>query len=125
MKSKNALSGLALLSLIFWATAFCVSAEQDILSLKGYRNQKTNQEAMQLTELYLKGIGEGLQLANSELEAVRRQQPLFCPPPQLSLRSSNFVDILEQEIKRQAWRDDTPLALILLRGLQNTFPCPK
>ena len=133
MKSKNALSGLALLSLIFWATGLCVSAEPSVendtravLSLKWYREQKTNPAAINIIGLYLKGVGEGLGWANAELKVGRRQQPLFCVPAKLGLRGDNLVDILEQEIERSpTWRDDSQLAFILLRGLMNTFPCPK
>jgi hypothetical protein len=132
MKSKNTLSGLLVLSLIFWATGPCASAEPDALSLKWYRDQKTNPttpSASHLIELYLKGVGDGLLFANASM-VFRRQQPLFCQPEELALHGSNFVDILERELKRTPprggpWRDDDVLPFILLHGLMNTFPCPQ
>ena len=128
MKSRNALSGLLLLSLIFWATDPCASAEPDAFSLKWYREQITNPTTSNITELYLKGVGDGLVLANAM--GFRRQQPLFCQPEELGLVGRNFVDILERELKRTPprggpWRDNDILPFILLHGLMNTFPCPK
>jgi hypothetical protein len=128
MQKKKGLSASLLLTLILWVTGPCVSAEPDALSLKWYRDQKTNPttpDASRLIELYLKGVGDGLVSANSMM-AYRHQQPLFCQPDELALQSGNFIDILEREIKRPPpWRDDSSLPFILLRGLQNTFPCPK
>jgi len=125
MKSKNVLSGFTFLSFFLWAIGLCVSAEPNVIGLKWYRDQKTNPAALNLIEVYIKGVGDAFTAANAALEVSRREQPLFCQPDELGLFAKNSMNILDREINRSPWRDDDRLPIILLSGLMNTFPCPK
>ncbi len=74
--------------------------------------------------LYLIAVGHGFLWANTEL-TIRKQPNLYCPPEYLSLEFANYLDILEKELKRnpQSYTPEMPVALPLLNGLIETFPC--
>lgn len=78
--------------------------------------------------LYLSGLSHGLEWSN----AMNKDNPLYCQPGKLALTTSNYVNLLNDEIilhRNYALKDptysvdDKPLGLILLRGVMNTFPC--
>jgi hypothetical protein len=124
MKVKNVVAGLLLVGVVSWAAGPCLSAEPEI-NLKRYKEQKAMPNAPALMEIYLKGVGDGFMVVNSELIANRKEQPLYCQRVERGLTGENYITILENEILRRSWPDDALLSYILIRGLQNTFPCPK
>jgi hypothetical protein len=124
MKVRKVVVGLLLFGVVSWATDPSLSAEPGI-NLKRYKEQKTMPNAPALMEIYLKGVGDGFMVVNTELIANRKEQPLYCQPAERGLGGDNYITILENEILRRSWPDDALLSHILIRGLQNTFPCPK
>jgi hypothetical protein len=75
--------------------------------------------------MYLMGAGNAYIMANGN--AMARNQPLlYCQPPGLTLNALNFLDIFEKELARGPpeavlnYGDE----MVLLFGLQRTFPCP-
>jgi hypothetical protein len=51
---------------------------------------------------------------------------LYCPPQKLALTIGNLRNIIDDEIKdnyKVHKKHNTPIPLILLRGLKKTFPC--
>lgn len=77
---------------------------------------------------YINGVGVGLGWANVHLMA-RKQERLYCVPENLALEASNYLDIIERKMSNKEFvkmlRLETPLELILLNGLEETFPCKK
>lgn len=75
---------------------------------------------------YIYGVGVGYGWANAELEASG-QPLLYCVPKNLALDVSNYIDILEREIRDSLNKNtlNSSVELILLEGLQKTFPCSK
>jgi hypothetical protein len=75
----------------------------------------------QTMQTYVSGVGFGFAWANVALE-VNGHEPLYCPPPKLSLGGMNYISILARELKDHPGTD-TFIEPALLRGLVRTFPC--
>jgi hypothetical protein len=118
------------------AAAYHLRAE----TVETYQRLKADSKSVeaQLDQIYIKGLGEGLQLANVRvlMDSVLNKSPmmLFCPPQNLALNESNFFSIIDSEIERRlrlaADNSDaikvvmqTDIRILLLYGLKNTFPC--
>jgi hypothetical protein len=73
---------------------------------------------------YIGGVGSGFSWANAWLKETRNQPPLYCVPAKLALSRENYLDILDRQVREHGdRRADTPVALMLLDGLVETFPC--
>jgi hypothetical protein len=110
------------------AYAFTVKEYEDI-------RKKGNEEDKKLIEVYVSGLGQGAFWSNIEL-STQGTKPLFCSPKKIALNARNYIQILEETIQ---YRRDIALGdkiyleklekynieLILIKGLINTFPCPK
>ena len=83
---------------------------------------------VQWFKVYMRGVGTGYAHANSELR-VNKQKQLYCQPGNLALTVDNYLRILDDEIqerrKEGQYIEDIPVELLLLKGLQKTFPCNK
>jgi len=64
-----------------------------------------------------------LQTVNGALVA-QGASPQFCLPPNLVLEEEQAADIVTRTAAKAVRNiDDLPIAIILLRGLKETFPC--
>jgi hypothetical protein len=116
MKKRMALCFIALCTL---------SIRADALSVKEYRTYKrAGGHRWQEIKLYIDGVGEGFSWASVQLATLRRS-PFFCPPENLLLRTDNYMDAIESDLAADVWQGDEPIELVLLQGLQKTFPCNK
>ena len=64
-------------------------------------------------------------MANSKINTLMNAR-LYCPPQKLALTIGNLRNIIDDEIKdnyKVHKKHNTPIPLILLRGLKKTFPC--
>ena len=81
-------------------------------------------------QVYIQGLGDGFIVANIA-SRTDGKGPLFCPPRNLSLNLENYKSILDDEIEQQSKvqtadvLEQAPISVLLLSGLQRTFPCPK
>jgi hypothetical protein len=108
----------------------CLHADAQ-LSVKDYRATLTVGNKSDVAELkfYISGMGEGIIWANAE--AARRKTPLFCEPDKLELVADNYLGFIDGQIKRlsqpggatKAEVDSMALGVLLLSGLEETFPC--
>jgi len=114
-----------LLSLLLAGLLFTSSAQGYEISLKDYENLKNEQEM----DVYISGLGTGLESANNRLKSGK-QAGLYCPPADTILRTNNFMEILEKEIASlkktdpEGWQK-REVGQTLLEGLLKTFPCKK
>jgi hypothetical protein len=81
--------------------------------------------------VYINGLGVGSTwVVNFEEFTNKKYKPLYCPPMNLALGASNYVDILERRINKMKklnyydW-ETSPIGLELVNGLVDTFPCDK
>lgn len=91
--------------------------------------KEASEDSMQI---YITGIGEGILAANQQLISKDRR-PLYCQPGQLSLNTKNYGDIFEKQLDiiermlekagKKSELSTWPVALILVLGLVETFPC--
>lgn len=79
-----------------------------------------------IVEAYITGAGQGMVTSTTMLKFKKLPQ-LFCPPSSLSLNYSNYVDIIDAEVKKQGINEigNEPVSPHLLMGLISTFPCKK
>jgi hypothetical protein len=74
--------------------------------------------------LYISGVGVGYLWANAMIK--KSGQPLlYCQPREFTATGETYKNILDKEISanKDMYTLDIPIELILLRGLQKTFPC--
>jgi hypothetical protein len=114
------LGGIVLGSVLF---AGQVSAN---ITVKTYEEDKAaGGNQWNATRVYIDGVGAGLQSANAALRSGK-QQPLFCEPLNFVITSENLLNILDQRIGKGSlspMSEDLPIEIVLLIGLQKTFPC--
>ena len=71
--------------------------------------------------LYLDGVREGI-IELNVLQA-KRHQPLFCLPEKLTLTVEQAEGIMMRQAEKITDPHQLPIGLLLVEGLQNTFPC--
>ena len=106
------------------AMALCLvsAAQAQTVRYKQFANPGNEKDAI-FNKVYLAGVRDALQTVNGSFVA-QGAPPLFCMPPSLALTEEQAEDIVRR-IAAMATRDidDMPIAIILLRGLKETFPC--
>lgn len=114
------------------ALGLLTASVSEAISLKDYLVIKNDTEpiAKYAIDLHIGGMGEGVFAAN--VAAGRKNAWLFCPPTTLALYPDNYVRILNETIDRsidtetfRTYQDHDGLGVLLLIGLQRTFPCPE
>ena len=98
------------------------------IDISKYRESIRTHDGKELMDVYVAGVGEGLDWANASL-INRGDRPLYCAPQTLSPSGEFYVSILQSQIKLVSTRyteeelGKLPIEPELLVGLQNTFPC--
>lgn len=129
MDSSDRMPGMrTLLATVFLLTMSAVQASANT-TVKQYKiDMAANGPASQFTKIYIFGVGEGYLWYNIAATFENRK-PLYCPPQKLSLSAENYKDIIDRQIaalatrKTQVELDEMSIAMILLDGLRETFPC--
>lgn len=120
-----------LLATLCFLTMSAVQAKAEI-TVKEYKARMASSDAALVVATkyyYIKGLGEGMAWANSS--ASIRQTPLFCPPHNLALTVENFIDIIDRQIRMAqtkgegAYVEGADIGLLLMAGLEETFPCER
>lgn len=110
--------------LLLVAIAISTNIKADI-AVKDYKEFLTSigeEETLKMVENYIVGVGKGFFWANAYLGATK-QNPLYCQNSNLILNGNNYVEIMHREYTSIKYDDKTAMELILLLGLQKTFPC--
>ncbi|MBS1857085.1 MAG: hypothetical protein JST11_17070 [Acidobacteria bacterium] len=109
--------------LITWLLPYCHAQ----ILVKDYLSQK-NKYIREAQKMYVIGVAHGFSSANADLTG-RGLPPLFCVPPKLPLGGDTYIHILDLQIKQmREWKEwpeiqQWPVALVLLKALQQTFVC--
>jgi hypothetical protein len=111
-----------ILSACFLALTAAPVAAVDV-RLDSYRNPKT-EGLRNAYQLYLDGVKSGLMASNAWIRS-RGGQLAFCMPGNLAMTTEQTEDIMLKSADRRAAKGDMLIALLLLWGLQDTFPCEK
>ena len=104
--------------------AFEAKAE---LKVKDYRKAMGSGNSMIVgtTKMYVLGLGEGMEWANATVGSMK----IYCQPGKLVMRMENYMQILDRKIEsmsssgNRAEIDGDDIGMVLLLGLQETFPC--
>jgi hypothetical protein len=111
------------LSLVLLVNAVVASAAgASSVTINEYRHPSTP-EVKFLNSLYLDGVKDGLVLS-SVLQQQNGQEPSFCVPPKLAVTVEQAEDIMLRFASKKNLPDNGPIKILLLGGLQETFPCP-
>jgi hypothetical protein len=95
------------------------------MTVKNYKAAIKDETLKVIAENHINGIGIGIVWTNNYV-THRKQKPLFCEPDKLSLNGANYIAILDDQIeklKTLSDLDDKSVAMLLLYGLIETFPC--
>jgi Rap1a immunity proteins len=106
------------------AMAFCIAsgAQAQTVRYKRFANPDNEKDAV-FNRIYLAGVRDALQTVNGSFVA-QGVAPLFCMPSTLVLSEEQAADIVTRTAAKATRNiDDMPIAIILLRGLKETFPC--
>jgi hypothetical protein len=110
-----------ILSACLLALAAAPVAASDV-RLYSYRNPQ-NERFRIFNHLYLDGVRAGLIAYNVRIKS-RGGQPAFCMPEDLVMTTEQTEDIMLKSADKRAAKGML-IALLLLAGLQDTFPCEK
>ena len=101
------------------------------IAVETYQEAMTSSDkpTIELMQSYVAGLGYGMAWTNGE--AAKKNAPVYCPPEKMALALQNYIDILDRQIKRITQSKTltnevlktTPISLVLLGGLKDTFPC--
>jgi len=121
MKSLSVKLGVVGLIIIFGF--FLVSLANAEPRIKDYKRIKDTE----IFKSYILGVGVGIEWANTEL-SIQGQSPLYCAPGKLAITTENFLQILQDYIEKKteiikSLGPDLPIGLLLLKALQDAFPC--
>lgn len=72
---------------------------------------------------YLRGLKEGIEWAVSG-SRFDKEQPPFCPPPNLAITAAQYRQILNDQIRRHPEQARHFAGLVMMDALKRTFPCP-
>ena len=111
-----------ILSACFLALAAAPAAAADV-RLDSYRNANT-EGLRNEHQLYLDGVKSGFMAYNAWMRN-HGGQPAFCMPGNLIMTTEQTEDIMLKSADKRAAKGDMLIALLLLWGLQDTFPCEK
>jgi hypothetical protein len=76
------------------------------------------------TEIEILGMVSGLLEANAYLVAIRKEAPIYCQPPNLSLTSPQLVDMLRRGIAQDQRLGKLDIGFSMVAIMRKTFPCP-
>lgn len=116
------------MSLVVVVSIALPAASLGEIDISKYRESIRTHDGKELMDVYVSGVGEGLDWANASL-INRGDRPLYCAPRTLSPNGKFYVSILLSQIKLISTRyteeelGKLPIEPELLVGLQNTFPC--
>jgi hypothetical protein len=91
--------------------------------LDSYRNANT-EGLSNAYHLYLDGVKSGLMAYNAWTKS-RGGQQAFCMPGDLVMTTEQAEDIMLKSADKRAAKGDMLIALLLLWGLHDNFPCEK
>jgi hypothetical protein len=111
-----------ILSACFLALTTAPVAASEV-RLDSYRNPK-NETFRNFNQVYLDGVKSGLMAYNARIKSLGGQ-PVFCMPGSLAMTTDQTEDIMLKSADKRAAKGDMLIALLLLWGLQDTFPCEK
>jgi hypothetical protein len=107
---------LALVALLALASG---SASAQTVRLEQYRNP-AEPKFRTFNHLYLKGVVDGL-IAYSVAQHARD----FCIPPDMAITVEQAEEIMLRYAEKKQLPGTVPIALPMLAGLKDAFPCPK
>jgi hypothetical protein len=106
----------------FLALAAGPAAAADV-RLDSYRHPE-NQKIREFYQLYLDGVKGGLMAYNARTKS-HGGQPAFCMPGNLALTTEQTEEIMLRSADKRSAKGNMLVAILLLSGLQDTYPCEK
>jgi hypothetical protein len=109
---------------LLFAVAFLFGTAQ-AMTIKDYTNaKKVGGTAWQVMEIYIKGVSNGFTMANAFI-ANNNEKLMYCQPDKFALDVQNLVNIVDETLRKPkpVFTDDNPIEIVVMAGLQDTFPC--
>ena len=106
--------------LLAFAAGPAVAADVRLDSFRHPENQRMREFYL----LYLDGVKGGLMAYNSRLIS-HGGQPAFCMPGNLALTIEQTEEIMLRSADKRSAKGNMLVAILLLSGMQDTYPCEK
>lgn len=103
------------------ATALLLSASQ--LPAAAMTVRELNALDQGMTEIFLAGLGEGIFWANAAGSTLHQAAELYCPPKNLGLTGTQYVDIFRSHVRDNPQLRSEEVGLVMMMALRATFPC--
>jgi len=71
---------------------------------------------------FVEALQGGVAWANAAMKN-QKQKPLYCGPEKLALTGEQVVDIMRKEVEARPSVGQFPWPAVMIRALQNVFPC--
>jgi hypothetical protein len=87
--------------------------------------EKLKKNDVNTLKIYIGALGEGMSWANSALTS-KGAQPIYCGPQTIPLYAGNYMNIIDDQIKKERREgniDKYPIGLLLILGLEQTLSC--
>ncbi len=111
---------IAIAAIIVLLSIFSAYAE---ITVEEYERELKGDEAF---EMYMNGLSRGIGWANASVKE-RCGKPLYCLPEKMVLETGDFTRILDDYIEHKrktgVLKPSDYIGLLLLYGLEKTFPC--
>jgi hypothetical protein len=100
-----------------------LAANAQGMTVEDYLRFKKDPNGKRTLELVVDATGRAFGWANAALED-RGDKPLYCVPATLILQPESYLKILDNQIAYFGeGADEVPFQVLLMQGLQRTFPC--
>ena len=71
---------------------------------------------------FVEALQNGVAWANAALK-FQKQKPLYCEPEKLALTAEQVIDLIRKEVQARPSSGMFPWPAVMIRTLQNNFPC--
>lgn len=113
------------MALMAWLLASHPAAAQELPSADITIAQYEKETTQDRTKLYLHGVETGLKYAIT-INKLNGLPLIYCQPEDAAHTTLELVNLIDDELQRfpELGADkQTPVAIVLLRALQRTYPC--
>lgn len=117
-------TALTILACTALLSSFDAAASLAVADYQRVRAKGSGDEYL-LMRTYIDGLTEGFDWMNAAL-IDSGKKPLFCAPMNIALNAENYMQILDEALKREPARPrkpESPVELLLLRELERRLPC--
>lgn len=94
----------------------------DSMTIGEYKSEMKNPAVHTIHQVYISGVGQGAFWTNVILKS-KKMPELFCMPGKMVFTGNIMLDMVDRAARNNAYKDSTPIELVAVNELTNSFPC--